>query len=475
MRKAGLLPVLLGVTLFSGVACSFASEARAADDTVPLPPTVSDPYLTPLPPAARVLGDWREAVDFVKARSVDLRVARLDVERAEAQSRTAFAGMLTQINGNGSVTHNLLTNQSPILTPTGIDTTTNPPTTKFTQTGTFTTPTENFANGSIILTQPIVNLRALNAIKASKVRIHIADSSLEETKRQITLGVAQSIVAVVTTERISELNRSGLRSALERLALTQQKQALGAATGLDVVRSQQDVAGARATLVAGDETARQSRESLGLALGFAEPVSVRRGVSLDGLEVAARAICRPVQLEDRSDFQIAQGNIEAADRQVKDVKTQFLPTINLGSTLAATTLDTGPGPNPTWSIQGLLSVPIWDGGARYGALRDANAVADETRLRLEGLRRTATVQLAQADRNVKVTEEKRKVAEEARDLARTTDDLTRKSYLEGRGTSLELVVAASALRDAEINLALREFDLVQAKLLAVLQLAACDL
>jgi outer membrane protein TolC len=343
------------------------------------------------------------------------------------------------------------------------------------QVGTYTTPTENYATGAIGLTQPILNLRAMNAIKTSKVRVTVAEASLEETKRQITLGVAQSIVAVVTVERISELNRSGLRSALERLELTKQKQALGAATGLDVVRAQQDVATARATLVAGDESARQARESLGLALGFAEPVGVRQGVSLDGLEATARAICRPVQLEDRSDFHVAQGNIEVADRQVKDVKTQFLPTINLGSTLAATSADTGPGPNPTWNIQGLLTVPIWDGGARYGALRDANAAADEARLRLEGLRRTANVQLEQANRNVNVTEDKRKVAEEARNLAKSLDDLTRKSYLEGRGTSLELVTAASALRDAEINLALREFDVIQARLLAILQLAACDI
>lgn len=450
MRKLGLLPVVLVVSFFSTLA--------SADDAVPPPPPISDPYLAPLPPAARVLSDWREAVEFVKARSVDLRVARLDVERAEGQSRAALAGMLTQINGNGSVTHNFLTSQVPLLTG-----------------GSITTPTENFANGAIGLTQPIVNLRALNSIKTAKLRVHVAESSLDETKRQITLGVAQSIVSLVTVERISELNRNGLRSALERLELTKQKQALGAATGLDVVRAQQDVAGARATLVAGDESARQARESLGIALGFAEPVGVRPGVSLDGLEATARAICRPVKLEDRSDFQVAQGNIEVADRQVKDVKSQFLPTINLGSTLAATTVDTGGGPNPTWNIQGLLTVPIWDGGARYGALRDANAAADEARLRLEGLRRTAQVQLAQADRNVGVTEEKRKVAEEARNLARALDDLTRKSYLEGRGTSLELVTAASALRDAEINLALREFDVIQARLLAILQLAACDI
>jgi outer membrane protein TolC len=466
MRKAGFLVPVLLIPLFAGSA--------AADETVPPPPPVSDPSLEPLPPASRVLSDWREAVDYVKARSVDLRVARLEVIRAEAQSRTALAGMLTQVNGNGFLTHNFLTNTTDVKTPTGIDLTTTPPSVKYT-TSTLTSPTQNYANGNIILTQPIVNLRAMNAIAAGKVKEDIAAASLEEQKRQITLGVAQAIVSVVTAERISELNRSGLRSALERLELSKQKQALGAATGLDVVRAQQDVTQARATLVTGDETARQARESLGIALGFPEPVSVQRGVSLDGLESTARAICRPVKLEDRSDFQVARANIDAAERLVKDGKSQYLPVINLGSTIGATTLDTGTAPNVTWNIQGILQVPIWDGGAKYGSIRDASAQVDEATLKLEALRRTATVQLSQAERNVRVTEDKRKVAEESRNLARTIDDLTRRGYLEGRGTSLELVTAASALRDAEINLALREFDLVQARLLAILQLAACDI
>jgi outer membrane protein TolC len=458
-----------------GLVFLFTPKAYAADDNVPPPPTVADPMLAPVPESGRILHDWREAVDMVRARSIDLKSAALDVVRAEAQSRVALGGMLTQINGTGAATHNFFTNSAPILTPVGIDTTTTPPSIKYQQIGSIVTPTENYINGSILLQQPVLNLRAMNAISTAKVHETIASWSLEETKRQITLSVAQSIVNVVTAERVAELNRSGLRSALERLELTKQKQALGAASGLDVVRAQQDVAAARATLVAGDETLRQSREALGLALGFSEAVSVQRGTNLNGLEETARTICRPVKLEDRSDFQVARGNIDAAEHLVKDVKTQFLPTIGIQSALASTTLDTGAAPNTTWNIQGVLTVPIWDGGMRYGNLRDANAQVDQASLKLESLRRTATVQLTQAQRNVSVTEEKRKVAEEARDLSKTTDELTRKSYLEGRGTSLELVTAASALRDAEINLALAEFNLIQARLLYVLELAACDI
>src|SRR5207253_778824 len=103
----------------------------------------------------------------------------------------------------------------------------------------------------------------------------------------------------------------------------------------------------------------------------------------------------------------------------------------------------------------------WEGGARYGAMRDANAQIRAAEERYEATRRKAVVELEQAKRGVSVAEERRAVAEEARKLAGETDDLVRRSFQEGRGTSLELVTAASGLREAEIALALREFDVVQ--------------
>ena len=72
-----------------------------------------------------------------------------------------------------------------------------------------------------------------------------------------------------------------------------------------------------------------------------------------------------------------------------------------------------------------------------------------------------------------VAESRRTVAQRARDLAAENDRLTRASYLEGRGTSLELITAAQALRAAEIQLALQDFGLVKARILAVLTLSVC--
>lgn len=164
---------------------------------------------------------------------------------------------------------------------------------------------------------------------------------------------------------------------------------------------------------------------------------------------------------------------EKARRAASDVKYQFAPTVNLQSAVSTTSIDTGAAPNTTWNVQAVLSVPFWEGGARYGSLRDAEALERQAEEKLEAQRRRATVEVEQARRGVTVAEQSARVAAAARDLAIENDRLTRLSYAEGRGTSLELIAAAQALRQAEIQLALREFDVVKARVLAALALASC--
>ena len=121
----------------------------------------------------------------------------------------------------------------------------------------------------------------------------------------------------------------------------------------------------------------------------------------------------------------------------------------------------------------MLSVPLWEGGARYGNLRDTHAQEDIAVQNLEAGRRTAIIQVTQARRGVTVAEDRRRVATSHAISAAETDRLTRLAYQEGRGTSLELITAAQSLRESEIQLALRDFELVKARVLAVLALASC--
>jgi outer membrane protein TolC len=338
-----------------------------------------------------------------------------------------------------------------------------------------TTPIKDSANGNIQLQQTIINLEQFYAIGTARVQTHANELTYDDMKRTLALSAANSIVGVVTAERVAELNRSGLRQSLERLDLTVRKQKLGAATGLDVVRAQTDVEAARTTLVTGDESLRKARESLGLALGVPTEVGVPRDLQIDGLERDAIGACKATDtIDGRADLRSLAKKADAAERLINDAWLQFAPTLNAQSTALTTTVNTGITPMPQWNIQGVLTWNIWDGGIRYGNLRTTRANYDEALQAYESNKRQALIQVEQAKRAVIVAEDQLRVADRARALSVQTDELTQSAYREGQLTSLDLVTAAAARRQAEINYALDEFTLVQARVGAVMALANCS-
>ncbi len=431
---------------------------------VPPPPPVNDPMLAPVPTPPRVLTSWHEAVTLLRARSTDLKTAIDQVLQAEAQTRIALAQYLPLITGQGVYTHQLITNAA-----TGFTVNTNG---GFAQTS--RTPIPNVYGGSIQLSQDIINAQEFDQISINELGEDASRLTVDDEKRTLALSVANQIVAVVTAERDAEINRVGLRVALEQADITDRKKALGAANGLDVVRAQQNVANARATLVTGDESLREAREALGLALGVPEETGVSPSVDVGGLAQDAAATCRAVATVDgRADVAAARTRLEVAKRNLQDVWYTFLPTLTAQSNLTATSLIGIGAPNPTWSIQGVLQVPIWDGGTRYGNLKNARAAEDIALQTLEGLRRQAIIQVEQAQRQLVVAQDSERVSRAQRDLAAQNDQMTQTAYLAGQGTSLELVTASEQHRQAELNYALAEFNVVKARLLAMLALATC--
>ncbi|MGC4070770.1 MAG: TolC family protein [Polyangiaceae bacterium] len=166
---------------------------------------------------------------------------------------------------------------------------------------------------------------------------------------------------------------------------------------------------------------------------------------------------------------------ELARRKITDVKLQFVPTIDLQSTLSTSTPTTGVSPATLWNIQAVFSWAIWEGGARYGALKTTRAQADQADLQRESLERQVVVSVAQAQRAVSVAEQKVQVAALSRDSAAKIDQMTQKTFRAGLSTSLELVSAAAALRQAELNLAVAEFGLVNSRIALALAMARCPL
>lgn len=439
---------------------AFAQEASPAPTLPPPVPSieVADPLLAPVPPPAHRIAGWREALTLIQARSPDLQVALQEVERAHGLSRQALGRALTTITARGTLTHNIF--NQPITSNVGG--------------GQFAfVPPATTATAQIVATQPVIAPRTWYAIGTAHHAIDLAKLQLVDARRTVLASVADAIVGVVTAERVAEINRVGLRSALERLELTRRRARLGTGTALDVVRSEQDVTAARAMIVTGDESLRQAREALGMALGSSEPFGVEPGISLNDLEATLRRACTVASPEDRADVKAAREARTIAERRVTEAKLGFAPFVDLSTTATYSNQTIAGGRPYAWSISGVLTIPIWDGGSRYGEIRTAKAEVLQQEARLDQVQRTAVIEARQATRGIEVAEAGRRQAARARDLARETARLVQVAFEVGTATSFELVDAGRRLREAELDLAVREFELVQAQLAALLAAANC--
>ncbi|MBZ4419032.1 TolC family protein [Myxococcus sp. RHSTA-1-4] len=445
---------------------ALAVGAVQSDPATPLPastqPKVEDAMLTPVPPAPRLVKTWDEALTLLRERSTDLRSAEAGVERAGGRSRQALSVLLPNARAQASVVHDVL---NPDV-PSGV----NPAIV-----GSGRTATTPLGSVTATLTQAVVDVSAWRGLSSARAAETGAVANLQDARRRLTLGLAQVLVATVAAERAAEINRVNLQRALERAALTQRSFELGAGNQLDVVRVNQDVAVARGALVAGDEQLRQAREALGFALGFGQPLGVDPSFNLQGLVDQTRKDCAPLEgLDTRPDLVAARAQVESARDSRRQASAGYLPTLGVSSTLYGLTTAPGFGRFATWNVAAVLSVPLWEGGGRGGLVRERAGVEAQAEAALESARRDVEIEVARARRGVEVAESLVKTAIESRDLAERTDRLTRRSFEVGRGSSLELVQSGAALRQAELTLVLREFELVQARLDAFLTEARCD-
>ena len=376
--------------------------------------------------------------------------------RAEAQKRIALAAVLPILDGQGSYTHQFYT-------------------TAFTIPGfpAIVSPPPNLWTVGASLNWAAIDPRGIYRVGTASENIDVTKLSFSDQRRLIAMAVVQAMLATLAAERVAEVNRVSLRSSLERLALTQARLEYGQGTALDVDRGLVDAEAARRLIIAGDEALLQSREALGAALGSPLAISPPGGLDLDQFEAAVARTCHlNDEIDRRPDVAAARGQVDIAERRVHEAELLFSPTLSVGSQFADNNVAVL-GPTKTWNVQGILTVPLYDGGARYGALRDARAAAEQARQNLVATRLNAIVGSAQAQRLVGVRQAAREVSRRQVDLDQRIDARTRDGYANGFGNSLDLVTSAQNLRQAQIDLAVLEYQVAEARADAVLTNAEC--
>lgn len=447
------------------------TPAAPAPATVPEPtlPDVVDPMLEPPPAPAHVLSSWRDALSMVKSSSTSLRSALARIEQARARARQASAGSRPTLDLGARAQFEILTGRrrSVVELPDESEVIVSN-----------RTPDPRYGAGATLTARmPLFAPRAWYDSATAQQAIDVAALDEHEVKRLVVATVADAIVLAVTAERLAEVSRVSLRSALSTLNLNRRRAALGASSSLDVLRADGEVQLARAQVVAADEALMQAREALGFTLGATDGWGVTPNISLDALAGDARTSCRVEKdIGTRPDVKAANARVALAERDVGAVDRSYWPRLDAYSEFGAFPQRHSLNNKFfTWNIGAVLAWNLYDGGGRYGQKGEAEANVRLARESATETQRRAQLEVNQSLRGVKVSEANLAVSSRAREIAAETARLAKVAYINGSGTSFDLVDTARRQRDAELDLAVKEFDVLRARIAALLALASCNL
>lgn len=317
-------------------------------------------------------------------------------------------------------------------------------------------------------TQTVFNATASYAVLAAAQwaaknqaadQVAAARVSAEEARRQVAVTAAQSYLAVIAAQRQREISVRNRDTAQALADYARTRLEAGQGSRLNYLRFAQELASAEALLSSAELGVRRTQEALGVALFAEGPLDAQAEPSLP-LAVLPTS---DEWLMQRPDVRLFSVELQAADRVVADTWKSWLPTATAAFTPQYVTPAGLFERSNTWRASFQLQIPIFDG--TLGATRRRRIAERETaRVRLDAvtLQARSELRLAQeaVTRNQQIATAQRQAAENADEALR----ITQVAYRAGATTNIEVIQAQQTARNAEIEAALSEDRLRQARL-----------
>lgn len=380
---------------------------------------------------------FEEAVQQALSRHPAMRVADADAARARALVEQARAASLPSLGVNATGTQ--LDADRKIGT-------------------TITNPARQLSANVQLQVPLLAPQRWANWGRASAT----ADATIAlaaDVKRQVAVSAARTWLQVLAQKRVVQATQRAWDTSNAHLEFAQSRHQAGIGSELDAIRAAQEVAVARQQHATAEGNLKKLEEQLGVAMGADDARTV---------EDAEPPLALPEQVDEKAserlDLKAARQRVEAARVGTRWDWTDYLPLL----TLVATPGYQNPGTVnfPTWNFTGqlLLSLPLYDGGLRYGQEHERAAAQQSAEAQLEAVQRQASADVRAALEQVKQADLALQAAQEAAANARRTMELSQQAFRAGATTNIEVVDAERRARDADTAQAVAEDTARQARL-----------
>jgi outer membrane protein len=312
------------------------------------------------------------------------------------------------------------------------------------------------------LSAPLVNPHGWVMWGQAKDQIDVARANAADIRRTLAVATGRAYLTIIAQKRLLETAIIARDNAKAHFEFTRAQLVGGVGNRLDEVRAAQELTTEEVILQNQEVALFHSREALGVLVAGEGSVDVAEENFVQ-MPTLNEALNESGKL--RADVLARERAARAADRTVKDAYADYLPYL---SAVAFPFYQNPPivptVPQTGWEVQLLLTLPIYDGGLRYGQEHERKAIAAESHLTVE-----ATLRQAKSD--VRTAFEEMQRADIALDQARQSAAFAKQAlalatlaYRAGATTNLEVIDAERQARDAETQAAIAEDTSRQARL-----------
>lgn len=243
------------------------------------------------------------------------------------------------------------------------------------------------------LTVPVFRgFRTVNGVKAAKLSVDAGRQQLKGTEIQLLLDTVSAYMNVVRDQSVLELNTNQVSVLQEQLRSSQDRFRVGELTRTDVAQSDARLASAISARIQAEGSLTASREAYRKAVGQEPgtlvpppPLPPLPGTVEEAVDIAIKQA--PTTVGARINEQVARKEIDVA-------KGALLPTLNGFAEVQYSSSPSrgfSPGLEVVQTIiGGNLSIPLYQGGSEYAAVRKAQQIRSQRALQIAEAERAIT-------------------------------------------------------------------------------------
>lgn len=240
---------------------------------------------------------------------------------------------------------------------------------------------------TITITQQIFDgFQTLNNVRAAEANVFSSRETLKANEISILLAAAQSYANIARDQRVVSIRKRNLAFLKEQLNAAKSRLDVGEGTRTDVSQAEAELAQAQAILANAVSQLKQSEavyvQIVGdMPEGVKQPANASKAMpkSLDQAVASG--------LRDNPTIAAAQYNVDAAGYRVKSAEGTMLPGVVVQGSVSRNTTDrTGGTDTASAAITARLEIPIYQGGAEYGQIRQAKERLGQQRILVDSAR-----------------------------------------------------------------------------------------